>query len=60
MYRIGLTLHAVAVQFGLEQHSQTRHFLSLQLVQPRPHVVAYEVQLFTQAAVLERQARLHL
>lgn len=50
MYR--LTLHAGAVQLGLQQHPQARHFLSLQLVQPRPHVVAHQVQLFAQAAVL--------
>lgn len=50
MYR--LTLHAGAVQLGLQQHPQARDFLSLQLVQPRPHVVAHQVQLFAQAAVL--------
>lgn len=60
IYRVGLTLHAGAVQFGLEQHPQTRHFLSFQLVQPCPHVVAHQVKLFTQAAVLERQGKLHI
>lgn len=47
-----LTLHAGAVQLGLQQHPQSRDFLSLQLVQPRPHMVAHQVQLFAQAAVL--------
>lgn len=50
MYR--LTLHAGAVQLGLQQHPQARDFLPLQLVQPCPHVVAHQVQLFAQAAVL--------
>lgn len=54
-----LTLHAGAVQLGLQQHPQPRHFLPLQLVQPRPHVVAHQVQLFAQAPVLEGEGGRH-
>lgn len=50
-----LTLYVGAVQFGLEQHPETRNLLTLQLIQPCPHVVAHQVQFFSQVSVLKQE-----
>lgn len=52
-----LTLCVGAVQFGLEQHPEARHFLSLQLIQTSPHMVTDQVQLFTETTILMENTR---
>lgn len=54
---MALTVHAGTVHLSFEQHSQPGHLLPLQLIQASPHVVANQVQLLAEMAILTVRER---